>query len=378
MRILFLNYEFPPLGGGAANATRYLLEAWRDADGLSIDLVCSSPGRASIETVGARVAVHRLDIGKRGSLHYQSQADLLRYAWAAYRYSRRLMRDHRYDGCLAFFGIPCGVVALGLGLPYIVSLRGSDVPFYNPRFQLLDRLVFQRLSRHIWRSAAAVVANSAGLRGLAQKSAPGQPIGVVPNGVDTTRFAPDPARTAGAGLRLLCVSRLIPRKGIDSLLHAMVMLNPGVRLEIIGSGAQEDALKALSSSLGVSSRVTFSGALPHADLPERYRSADLFVLPSHNEGMSNTVLEAMASGLPVLLTDTGGTGELLRPGVNGALIEAGNPAHIAEQIQGYLGQGDRLAREGAAARATAERFSWQATAEAYAALFDQHFGGKPA
>jgi len=373
VRILFLNYEYPPLGGGAANATRYLLEAWANQDDLHIDLVCASPDMRSIERFSSNIAIHRLDIGKRGSMHYQSQADLLRYARAAYGHSRGLLRATPYDGCLAFFGIPCGVVASRLGLPYIVSLRGSDVPFYNPRFRWLDRLVFQHLSRRVWAGAEAVVANSAGLRELALQTAPQQMIQVFPNGVDIERFAPARKPAEESGLRLLCVSRLIPRKGIDDLLRALALLDSRVYLDIAGGGKQEQELRALCTSLGLDSRVRFLGIVPHEDLPARYQAADLFVLPSHNEGMSNTVLEALASGLPLLLTPTGGTAELLEPGVNGSLIQPGNPASIAAAVSQYLKEPEQIAAQGAASRAKAMLFSWDAVAKAYANLMRERF-----
>lgn len=373
MRILFLNYEYPPLGGGAANATRYLLEAWAIQEDLHIDLVCASPGKRSVERLSPGITIHRLDIGKHGSMHYQSQADLLRYSRVALAYSRKLLQARPYDGCLAFFGIPCGVVASRLRLPYIVSLRGSDVPFYNPRFRWLDRLVFQRLSRKVWARAEVVVANSEGLRALALQTAPHQAIQVIPNGVDIQRFIPARMSAEGTGLRLLCVSRLIPRKGIDDLLHALARLDSRVSLDIAGGGAQEQELRALSASLGLDGRVCFLGIVPHDELPAHYRAADLFVLPSHNEGMSNTVLEALASGLPVLLTPTGGTAELLEPGVNGCLILPGNPASIAAAVSSYLEQPKLRISQGAASRLKAEHFSWDAVAQAYANLMRDRF-----
>lgn len=374
MRLLFLNYEYPPLGGGAANATRYLLEELKDEHRFLIDLVCSSIDKTIIEHHSSNIQVHRLDIGKRGDLHYQTQRDLLHYACAARRYAAKLQRERSYHGCLAFFGIPCGVVARSLGLPYIVSLRGSDVPFYNPRFALLDRLIFQRLSRRVWRDARAVVANSEGLRTLARQTAPGQEIAVIPNGVDTLLF--HPAATAPAGpLEIVTVARLIPRKGIHHLINAVALLPPGATLTIAGSGSEREALEQLAREQGVAEHVRFLGAVAHEDLPKLYRAGSVFVLPSLNEGMSNTVLEAMASGLPLVLTETGGTRELLEDGVNGFLVEKDSPASIADALRRYMDDPDLMFRQGVQSRRRAEQRAWSHTAEAYAALFLQHFAG---
>ncbi len=141
LKLLILNYEYPPLGGGAANATYYLLRELARRKDVEVDLITSSVGEHRVEQIDTRIKIHFLDIGKRGNLHYQSQRELLVYAWKSYQYASRLVRNKRPDIVHAFFGIPSGYVAMQLGLPYIVSLRGSDVPFYNERFELLDKFV---------------------------------------------------------------------------------------------------------------------------------------------------------------------------------------------------------------------------------------------
>jgi hypothetical protein len=164
-----LNYEYPPLGGGAGVALRYLLTGLSESANVRVDVVTSSMTGDKVEAFSNHITFHFLDIGKTGSPHYQSAGDLIAYAVRAYCYSKGLIRQRRYDLIHAFFGIPSGYVAMKLGLPYIVSLRGSDVPFYNARFKILDTLFFRRGSRHIWRRAARVVANSEGLRRLAHR-----------------------------------------------------------------------------------------------------------------------------------------------------------------------------------------------------------------
>lgn len=370
MRVLMLNYEYPPLGGGAANATEKLLQVFGEETDIEVDLITSSTGAASVLSLTPQLRVHFLDIGKSGSVHYQSSRDLLTYSWRAYRYARHLLRTQDFDVCHAFFGIPCGVLAWRLGLPYIVSLRGSDVPFYNERFRVPDTLVFQRLSRHIWARAGAVVANSVGLRDLARASAPKQNIGVIPNGVDTARFYPGPP--AEGPLRILIVARLISRKGIPWLIEAVKYLEEeGVELTIAGDGNQREALDALVQELGLEDRVTFLGVVGHEDLPAIYREHHIFVLPSLNEGMSNTVLEAMASGLPILMTDTGGARETVEPGRNGYLLEFGSVGSIVDGLRQYLDLPERIGVHGARSREMAVNMSWKAVATAYRICYDQ-------
>jgi uncharacterized membrane protein len=197
MRILILNYEFPPLGGGAGNATYYLLKEFSKPEhkNLGIDLITSSVNKFKIEKFSDNIKIHYLNIGKKGNLHYQSTKDLLSYSWKVYIYSKKIMKKGHFDLIHTFFGIPCGHLAMMLKyeykIPYIVSLRGSDVPFYNKRFYWLDKFVFKRLSKEIWKNSKAVITNSKGLKNLALKASPNQKIDVIYNGVDIKEFKPE-------------------------------------------------------------------------------------------------------------------------------------------------------------------------------------------
>ena len=375
MRVLMLNYEFPPLGGGAGHAMACMLRkfaAWPD---LIIDVVTSSAGAAREERMADNITVRCLDIGKRGGRHYQTMRDLLAYALKARRAARRLVADRRYDVCHAFFGIPCGWIARGLDLPYIVSLRGSDVPFYNERFRLLDRLLFARMSRGIWREAAFVVANSAGLRALALRTSPEQDIQVIPNGVDTDEFRPRPG--GHEGLRVLCVARLIARKRVDVLIRAVAELrDQDVRLTLAGEGNQEQALRALAIECGAGEKVRFAGNVPRDSMPALYQENDVFVLPSANEGMSNAALEAMACGLPIVMTDTGGAQELLCDAEDGFLVGKGSVREVAQALHRYLDDPGLVCGHGARSRQIAEGLSWGQVAGKYAELYARAAGGR--
>jgi len=390
MKILVLNYEFPPLGGGAANAAYHLMREFARTSDLSFEVVTSSTGARSVELFSPNIRVHFLDIGKKGDLHFQTYRDLITYSWKSFRYSKSLLSHEKCDLCHAFFGIPCGYIASRLRLPYIVSLRGSDVPFFNERFRIADRLLFKRMSVKVWRKARRVVANSEGLRELARRTSPGQAIDLVPNGVDADTFAPlykggsrgdsspagtlpippTPLEPTGATVRVICVARLIRRKRIDVLIRAMAQLRgKNVSLHLAGTGNEEGNLKDLAREMGVEDRVHFEGYVDHDRIPAFYQSGDMFVLPSVNEGMSNTVLEAMACGLPVLMNDTGGASELLEEGVNGFLLGKDDVSDVVEKISRYLDSPELRRRHGCEARKKAEGLSWRSVADQYAEIY---------
>jgi len=360
MRILMLNYEFPPLGGGAANATYYLLKEFSTYSELSIDLVTTSTSSYAQEQFAENITIHYLDIGKNYNLHYQSKKDLLAYSWKAYRYSRTLLKKHSYDLVHAFFGIPSGYIAMKLGLPYIVSLRGSDVPFYNPRFEKLDKLVFQRLNRKIWRKANAVIANSQGLKDLALQTAPNQEIGIIYNGIDTSEFTSKKDYTYTPPLKLIGVGRLIPRKGFDYAIRALQGMD-NVTLTLLGDGPEKENLRQLAEELNVT--IHFEGNVAHEQIAKYYRSHDVFILPSFNEGMSNTVLEAMACGLPIITSNTGGTAELIHE--NGFVVDSGNPNDIRTAVESFLTQPNRLQEMGQKSYRYVQNMQWNEVAREY-------------
>lgn len=363
--VLFLNYEYPPLGGGAANATKYLLQEYAQRDDLEVHLVTSSVDDFRVEELSSNVTIHYLNIGKKGNFHYQSNKDLLTYSWKAYRYSKKLIQKYDFDLVHAFFGIPCGFIAQKLGLPYIASLRGSDVPFYNPRFEKLDKLLFQRMSRNIWKNSKATIANSQGLRDLALESSPTQDIGVIYNGVDISEFqtsnvsvAAMPSSPQSDSLSILAVGRLIPRKGFDILIQAAKDLP--VTVTLVGDGPERESLEQLATETSV--EVNFVGLIDHDEIVQYYQTHDLFALPSANEGMSNTVLEAMACGLPIITTNTGGTQELVT--TNGWVIERTVKA-LRSALQESLDNREALAQMGRDSRARVEEMSWKKVADQY-------------
>lgn len=159
------------------------------------------------------------------------------------------------------------------------------------------------------------------------------------NGIDVARFA---YRGFCPGGPIVTVARLSPEKGIDVLLRAMVEVvraEPRVHLEIAGDGVLRGDLEKLTGELGIAAQVRFLGEV--ADIPSLLSRASLFVLPSHSEGISLTLLEAMARGLPVVTTRVGGNTEVVVDGQTGFLVPPDDPSAMAARIRQLLGDLDR-------------------------------------
>ena len=366
MRILMLNYEYPPLGGGASNATYYLLNELSQFDDITIDLITSSAtNEFEEEKISGSVHIYKLPVGKK-NLHYWTQKEIISYSRQAYKHIKKMKEQTQYDLIHAFFGIPCGAIAYSFRKesPYIVSLRGSDVPGFNERFSF-QYIFLKPLIRRVWRNAAAVIANSGGLKELALKTDRAAKIGIIYNGVNIEDFAQRDNRE-NEHIVILTVARLIKRKGIDDLIRAVPAIVKGhqnIKVKIIGEGNMGAELKALAEKLKVSEYIEFLGYVPHNEISNYYSTSDVFVLPSRNEGMSNTVLEAMASGLPVITTDTGGTRELIDG--NGIIVPSEDSDVISEAVLRLINDHKLRVSRGMKSRKIAENMSWKKVADAY-------------
>ncbi|MEV0367965.1 glycosyltransferase family 4 protein [Nocardia fusca] len=195
----------------------------------------------------------------------------------------------------------------------------------------------------------------------------------LPPGVDTETFRPDPAARAelrkryGLGDRptVLCLSRLVPRKGQDVLLIAMHRIKeriPGAVLVIAGSGPYEDRLRGFADALGLADDVVFTGRVPAAELAAHHTLADVFAMPARTrgagldvEGLGIVYLEASATGVPVVAGTSGGAPETVLDGKTGRVVDGRRADHVADAIADILADRDAAAEMGTAGRAFVER-----------------------
>lgn len=373
IRVLALNYEFPPIGGGGGNAHQHILKQMSIISGLDVTLITTTPKPdAYTEQYSDHVRIHFLPI-KKQSLHYWRRVEVIHYLFTHHKYLKQHLSNHTYDLCHVFFGFPTGLLAYlqCMRLPYIVSVRGSDVPGYNQRFAL-DYIILRPLLNRIYRSASAVVANSSQFADLFQQQFPGLQAKIITNGIDTKAFKPVEHKSSNT-IKIVTSARLIPRKGIDVLINACKRLhdnNIAFELHIAGEGPEEEPLKQLCHKLRLSSHVFFLGRIERSAMQSLLPQCDIFVLPSYAEGMSNAVLEALACGLPLILTSTGGTAELIKE--NGYVVPAGDDLMLADKLMNLCEDEDLRLRMGQNSRQHAMAFSWQMIAQQYHDLYKSH------
>jgi glycosyltransferase involved in cell wall biosynthesis len=173
-------------------------------------------------------------------------------------------------------------------------------------------------------------------------------------GVDPADYEPRPReRAPGDPLRVLTVARLEPRKGQEVLLEAVAQLRRDgheVSLEVVGDGPARERAERRAEELGIAGSVTFAGAVDRERVADHYARADVFCLPSFAEGVPVVLMEAMASGLPVVATQVMGIPELVQDGRTGRLVPPGRADALATALRELAADGDLVARLGEAAR----------------------------
>lgn len=267
----------------------------------------------------------------------------------------------------------CGVIAGTVGRlrrkPVITTLRGDDV----------TRADRSRLDRVILASAVhnsrIITCVSEGMAERLRKRFPARAadIHACLNGVDDAFFQIGRTAAHGDALRLLAVGSLIRRKGFDVLIEAIARTRnrEHVVVCIVGEGPELGSLQALAASRRVSSCFRFLGAVPGTDMPKRFSEADAFVLSSRSEGRPNVVVEALASGLPVISTDLEGVQGMVKNGDTGWLVPVDDSAALAAALDQAAADRSELRRRGERARVLARGTigTWTDTARCYAALF---------
>jgi len=332
-----------------------LLELLRSLDRHFLPTVyCLAPTAGAIagdlETLGIRVRV----IGQRGAAR-------------ALRLARQLKKDE-IDLVHSWLFIANGYAAAatrgGKTLPLITSARNCKVQ------GRISRLV----NRYAFQSSHAIVVNSRDVEAYIVKhyEAPPDRIEVIHNGVDTERFHPNRGVPPEGPPLVVNIGRMVQQKNQDLFLDAAAELHrsmPEVRFMIVGDGPLRAHLEQRAAGLGLSSVLSFPGE--RRDTDEILRRASLFWLTSRWEGMPNVVLEAMASGVPVIATDVGGTRELIDDGVEGHIVAPGDRTAIVERARALLQDTSRREDAAGAARRRAETFSPDEMARRFEDLYDR-------
>jgi glycosyltransferase involved in cell wall biosynthesis len=291
--------------------------------------------------------------GRLGSFLY-----VLSGLWYLLRHGRGGIYHAHDTGLAAWLAILAATLFRGRS---VVKLRTGRLGYERRYASLPDRINLLAVLRLADR---LIVVNSEVRRYLEELGVDGRRVAFVPNGIDTDIFVPDPTTDKNAGRRrlgidpevsvILWVGRVDPVKGLDLLLRSWAGLpaavRRGARLVLVGEGGESTRLRAMASDLGLDGSLAFPGSV--TDVRPYYWCADIFVLPSRSEGMSNAMLEAMACGVPVIASNVGGAPDLIEHGSNGLLFETESEPQLAACLSELLHDPARRSSLGQRARAT--------------------------
>lgn len=255
--------------------------------------------------------------------------------------------------------------------PYIIYWRGSE--------SYLPWLFKEPISKLILRAADAALALTEDMKTEMQKIC-SRDVNVIPNGIDLESFEDLPIKEAIRGRLglnnddnlILFVGTFRPVKGLRYLIQAMNIIKQkgtSMRLMLVGYGKERDYLKSLIEGLNLEGYVAFAGKVLNEKVPQYMAAADILVLPSLSEGFPVTILEAMASGLPIVATRVGGLPEIIKDEKNGFLVEPANPEQIADKVLTLLADVSLRQKMSETNRNKVQQYSWQNTVGQLEAIY---------
>ena len=394
MRVLFLSRRFfPAISGMSVYALNLVQELARcghdvtmvsqyrgDAAGAGVYGGGPPPEVPGVQVIGLEsLGEQEVNEGRPANWERDVEAMVEAAEW--------VHEEQPLDVIHAQYAYPTGLAALEasrrLGVPCVVSVQGGDGHWVGPCCA-----THAAAMKAVLNHAGAVLIGSKSFRDetCANNSVDPARFTIVPGATDTARFAPRPGLEKNLGElrdppRLLYHGRVDLRKGLGELVAAMPKILgavPGATLAVSGIGPDVDAVRAKADELDLGDAVTLAGYASYEEAPDRLRSGDVFVSPTYSEGFSNTILEAMASGLPVVSTETVGVVDCLTDGANGLLAPVGAVDELADAVVRLLNDADLRRRLATRALDDVRRlYSWRAVGAQIQGVYEELRGTTP-
>lgn len=383
MKIVILNYEYPPVGGGGGEVSKYLAEEYA-AKKHEVTVITSHWGNLPKQEVLKNVKIVRHFAFRKG----KDRSNIVRmilYFFSSIvpviKHTKRLQPDVVH----VHFAVPCGPMGYMLnrilGIPYLITLHGGNVPSaaaYMSHNAVRVFKVIKPLLKPILKRASRVVPVSKGLLEMAQKDFPYlATLTYLPNGVDIAQF--HPAREAHQGekhlVRLVFAGRFQEQKNLPSLIKALHRVAedtamPEWEMLLFGDGPDRQLIESMIDKYTMHNRILLKGWVNRDELAEHLRNADVFILPSKVEGMPIAALQAMASGLPLIGSDVVGINEVVIDGRCGVLVPSGNVETLKDAICDLIrSPAKREAMSIEARKHVEEHYAWEPIADSYLNLF---------
>lgn len=369
MKILVLCYEYPPLGGGGGRMAKSVAEQ-----------LARRGHEVRVQTAGmrhlpARETIGGVEIFRTHSFRRRedrcSVFEMGLYCVTSFRATLRHCAEWKPDVIHAHFALPTGLLAWGVhrrtGFPYVITAHLGDVPGGAP--EQTDRLfrLAGPLARVVWRDAAAATAVSSYVQQLAEK-AYGKKVTRILNGIDLTGATP-PAPRGRPARHLVFVGRFNPQKCPLFLIDVLAdVADLDWKLTMVGDGLLLNATRRQAQFYHLQSRVEFPGWLRGNAVQEVLADADLLLMPSNFEGLPLAAIEALKHGVAIVASDIPGIRDVVRDGVNGLRLPAGDQEAWTQGLRALLTDETRLAAMKRASFENAAAFDLERIASQYEAV----------
>lgn len=367
MNILVLNYEYPPLGGGAGPVCQQLSEEYA-RKGHAVEVITMAYGGLPRRETQRGVSIERVP-ALRKRMETCETPEMLSYVLSALPRTVARLRRGAFGVIHCHFIIPTGLLAWTATrlarVPYVLTAHGSDVPGFNPDRFTSEHRFTGPLLRTISRNAYAVVTPSLYLQELAERFIGAGSYRHIPNGIGATSLGDGPKQK-----RILMAGRLLPRKGFQHVLRALAGVQSEFEIHIAGDGPLRGEMESLAD--GIDMKTVFHGWVEHGspELRALYESAAIFCLPSERENASVALLEAMLAGAAVVTSNGTGCAETI--GDAGFTVTPGDAAGLRNVLVPLLESETSRSEWGKRARQRVlDRYTWDAITSSYLELLQE-------
>lgn len=342
MKILVLNYEYPPIGGGGGVISKYIAEILASREH---DITVLSTWFHSLEEVEYKLNLRIIRVkSKRRSSFKSNPLEMLSWIKESRHVLDKLLEVESFGLTLANFVLPGGEVAYYLKrkykIPYVVLSHGHDIPWVKPYGKLvpLHAISYTRLKKICLSSERNFIQSPEMQVNIDQFLGPkaSSKNRLIPNGVDTDLFRAD--KREFKKLNIIFVGRLVTQKDPLTMLKAVRKFrknNDDFNLSVYGDGPLRKEIEKYVASHDLENHVTFYGKVDNEHLVNAYKRAHLMVAPSVSEGMSISIMEALSCGIYVIATKVSGNSQLISPEINGEFMKIGKATDLFKSMDNY-------------------------------------------
>lgn len=337
MKILMLNYEYPPIGGGGGVISKNIAEGLVALDNEVHVLTSNFNQLPEISKPVADLKIIRLKV-KRAKNHQSNPVEMLDWIMKTKNFCKTYLEQHSFDICFSNFVMPGGEVALFLkekfNLNFVVISHGHDVPWvHSKRLWPLYLLGYTKIKKVLNKAELIFVQTPKMLQNILRfNSSSEQKAVVIPNGFSQSIIK---QKSSSKTFTVVFAGRLVNQKSPDILIQSFIsFLDSGAAGELLiyGDGPLRKHLQVIVDGSGYGMKIKFSGKVGHSEVIDALHSSDLYVTTSLNEGMSMSMIEAAAVGLPIITTPVSGANQLINEH-NGIVVPFNDAEKTATAIQ---------------------------------------------